>query len=335
MVWLLPWLATFVLAAAFHARRSSSPPLDDGVVPILTAHELVAHGVQQALGPLEHLPQSERAAFEHTSHFAPIPAPGPDDWLSVQPERGQTVSDYVASGFNRAEPPRDHVYILPLGELPAERGPTRDELRDHAERFFGLPVVVLPTRPLHAIDVPTRIQGDHRQLHAGAVLDELQTELPSNAYCLIAVTLEDLYPGDDFNYVFGLARLTARVGVFSFARYHPGFFGEPFAVDRRVVVRRAIKVMSHEIGHMFGMEHCIHLHCLMNGANHLSELDRAPMHLCPVCLRKLHVALGFDPEERYRRLAEGYEGLGLDEEADWVRQRMGFLRRVRAGDGGG
>lgn len=327
VAWLLPWLVTVALALGLHASPRPEPEGDGGLSFETNPHELIARQVVEAVGPLEHLPPATRKAFEYTSHFSPIPTPGPDDWLRVHPERGQTVHDYIASRPNRPEPPRDHVYVLPLGELPAEQGPTLDELAGHARAYFGLPVSVLPVRPLAELDVPSRRHGGHRQLHASAILDVLQGELPHDAYCLIAVTLEDLYPSDEFAYVFGFARLHARVGVFSFARYHPGFFGESFAVDRKVLVQRALKVMSHELGHVFGLEHCTHLHCAMNGANHLSELDRAPLHLCPVCLRKLHVALGFDPVARYQRLAEHYERLGLHEAADWARQRWAYLRR--------
>lgn len=335
VAWLLPWLLTVGLAVALHVLHSPEP-VDEGSMPFVMAHDIVAEEVPRAVGPIDHLPGAQQAAFRFTSHFSPMPAPGPEDWLRIHPERGQTVQDYVDSHPNEPEP-GDHIYILPLGRLPSERGPTTDELAEHARRFFGLPVVVLPVRPLVQLDVPSRVQGDHRQLNATAVLDVLQAEVPRDAYCLIAVTLEDLYPSDDFNYVFGLARLKSRVGVFSFARYHPAFFGEVpaddpgFTVDRRLMVRRALKVMSHEIGHMFGVEHCVHLHCVMNGANHLSEVDRAPMHLCPVCLRKLHLTLGFDPEARYRGLAEHYGALGLDEASDWAFQRAGYLRRERGG----
>ena len=38
---------------------------------------------------------------------------------------------------------------------------------------------------------------------------------------------------------------------------------------------------------MFGISHCVHFHCRMNGSDSLEESDRSPMHLCPVCLRKL------------------------------------------------
>lgn len=330
-VWLLPWLCTVALAVGLHASSRPEPVVDDVGLPFLHPHDLVAEQVVDAVGPLEHLPPATRKAFEYTSHFSPIPVPSPDDWMRVYPERGQTVHDYIASHPNRPEPPRDHVYVQPLGELPADRGPTTEELAAHARVYFGLPVTVLPVRATSELPVPTRVHEGHRQLHASAILDQLRAELPHDAYCLIAVTNEDLYPGDvDYAYVFGYARLRARVGVFSFARYHPDFFGESFAVDREVVVQRALKVMTHELGHMFGLEHCTHLHCIMNGANHLSELDRAPLHMCPVCLRKLHVMRGFDPEARYQALAEHYAGLGLHEAADWARQRGAFLRREAA-----
>jgi hypothetical protein len=40
-----------------------------------------------------------------------------------------------------------------------------------------------------------------------------------------------------------------------------------------------------------------------------------PLFLCPVCLRKLHHAVGVDPAERYRRLAEFYARHGLPADA--------------------
>ena len=34
--------------------------------------------------------------------------------------------------------------------------------------------------------------------------------------------------------------------------------------------------MTHEIGHMFGIKHCVHFNCLMNGSNHEEENDSKP-----------------------------------------------------------
>ncbi len=52
--------------------------------------------------------------------------------------------------------------------------------------------------------------------------------------------------------------------------------------------------MAHEVGHILGMEHCVYYECAMNGANSLDEDDKAPLHLCPVCMAKVKWNTGCD-----------------------------------------
>lgn len=63
-----------------------------------------------------------------------------------------------------------------------------------------------------------------------------------------------------------------------------------------------LQTMTHEIGHMFGISHCQWLSCVMQGSNHLDESDRRPLDFCPICLRKLQFAIGFNIAERYKAL---------------------------------
>lgn len=49
------------------------------------------------------------------------------------------------------------------------------------------------------------------------------------------------------------------------------------------------------------------------------------MHLCPVCLRKLQMSLGFDPHARYQALEQEYVGAGLNDPAGWVQRRQAFI----------
>jgi archaemetzincin len=115
--------------------------------------------------------------------------------------------------------------------------------------------------------------------------------------------------------------------VFSFCRYDPAFYGKARTEGyRKLLLRRSVKVLAHETGHMFGLKHCVHYSCIANGSNHLQEADRRPLHLCPVCLRKLHHAVGFDVEERYRKLAELYRELGFEKEAAWVTARLAWVK---------
>ena len=83
------------------------------------------------------------------------------------------------------------------------------------------------------------------------------------------MAITDLYPRDEWNFVFGLASIKDRTGVFSFARYDPRFF-EPkeYIPKYDEIFWRAAGVMAHETCHMFGMRHCIYFDCLMNGSNH-------------------------------------------------------------------
>lgn len=55
---------------------------------------------------------------------------------------------------------------------------------------------------------------------------ELEQRLPSDAYSMIAVLNSDLYPDEEWNFVFGIASTVKRTGVFSFARYDDRFFME-------------------------------------------------------------------------------------------------------------
>ena len=57
--------------------------------------------------------------------------------------------------------------------------------------------------------------------------------------------------------------------------------------DAMLLMYRSIKTACHEICHVLGMTHCPYYECLMNGSNLVTEADKKPFALCPICLRKL------------------------------------------------
>ncbi|MGV3661165.1 MAG: archaemetzincin [Prosthecobacter sp.] len=288
----------------------------------------------EAVGNLTGATALERAAYaDDAAFFQPIRDPAPMDWLAQHQERGQTVAQYHAAlATVKPRPHQTTLYLQPVGDFSANAAPPLDKLRDYCAAFFGMRTEVLKALPVDQVPAKSRINQNtkKRQLRTPDILAWLATRKPANAYSLIAVTMEDLYPEESWNFVFGQARLLGGTGVFSFARYDPAFFGEPRdAETASLVLRRSCKVLSHETGHMFGLDHCIFFECVMNGANHLGETDARPMHLCPVCLHKLQLGAGFDLLRREEALQAFLQANDLKDEAAWSTRRLEKLRQVK------
>lgn len=149
----------------------------------------------KAIGSTRGLSESMRLALDPTD-FEPIPAPHPGDWLAVHPEPGQTFDDFVGSRPNRPDGKRSKIYLQPLGDFPGDRSPSLEILRQYAAAYFAMEVQVLPSLPLREPKLTTRINplSRNRQVLSTDILNLLKTRLPKDAFCFLAVTMEDLYP---------------------------------------------------------------------------------------------------------------------------------------------
>jgi archaemetzincin len=283
-----------------------------------------------AIGKIEGLSETLQRALDPARDFAPLPVPRPGDWLAEHPESGQTFDDFVRSGRNRPDARRNKIYLQPLGAFPEGRSPSLKMLGAYAAAYFRVQAKVLPQLVIGEPQFTTRLNPHtgNRQILTGDVLILLKRRLPVDAFCALAITMEDLYPHPSWNFVFGQASFRERVGVFSFARYDPAFYGEKRGADyEEILLRRSCKVLAHETAHMFSLAHCIFYSCVVNGSNHLRESDERPLALCPVCLRKLQFSIGFDVVDRYQTLRAFYQEAGFDPEVRWVSHR---LRSIRA-----
>lgn len=317
---LAPGVAAVVFACALNSCRSAAK----------RAGKRGADNMDRvrAAGPTRGLNPVLRRAFDGSRHFQRMDRPGPGDWLDRHHEPGQTYEQYEAARFNKPDRVRASLVLQPLGRFEPGASPRLKQLEEFAAAYFGLRAEVRPVIDPAAVSLTSRVNPHtrNRQILATDVLEYLKKRLPADAYCYLGVTMIDLYPDPTWNFVFGMASLRERVGVFSFVRYDPAFYGEARGKGyRSLLARRSLKVLAHETGHMFGMQHCIFWNCVMNGSNHLQESDRRPIHLCPVCLRKLYHAVGFDVVKRYLALKRVYRSGGLEEEARWVGRRLRWI----------
>ena len=284
---------------------------------------------RRALGNLFEEPEPLRTFLTPDGDFRPVPLPRPTDWLAQHPERGQSYDEFRTWTTHQPDATRHTLYLLPFGDFSEDAGPSLAEMRAYAAHFFQMEVKLLPPYYPHDLEFSPRqhARGGQRQLLTTDILRFLETKLPPDAYCILGITLDDLYPQPAWNYVFGQASLENRVGIYSLARYDPAFWKEERGARyRELMLQRACKVLVHETAHMFGLQHCIYYECVVNGSNGLTETDGQPQSLCPVCLRKLHAAIGFDARKRYTDLARFYRAHQWFDELDLANRQLARIR---------
>jgi archaemetzincin len=253
----------------------------------------------------------------------PLPPPRPGDWLAEHPEPGQTFAEYLYSRPVRKGERLHTIYLCLVGDISEPQRRILDLTQDYLAQFFDCPVRV--QRRIGLAPVPARARRTHPswgdpQVLTGYILHEvLEPERPADALAYLALTASDLWPGRGWNFVFGEANLRERVGVWSIYRN-----GDPEA-DFQLCLRRALSTASHETGHVLGLWHCSAYSCLMNGSNHQEEKDARPLHLCPVCLRKLCWNLQVEPVTYLTNLKAFCRQNGLDPERGWYERAIAAL----------
>lgn len=285
------------------------------------AAEVVATG--DAAAPFR---WDDRAFQPDPQDFQPKHPARAGDWLARFQEPDISFEQYADSRPVSRTVDRHTIVIQPLGSFTDAERSLLERLRAFTSAFFACPCEIAQAVELPRRGFRKRSDGSrpHTQYQTRLLLQRvLPPLLPKHAICLLGVTMADLYPDEKWNYVFGEATLEERVGVYSLARYFPGFWGQQTtAATVRLAHLRSFKVLSHEAGHMFSVSHCVRYECCMNGSNSLEEMDRQPPFLCPVCLKKLAWNLGFDVRARYRTLRAIYADEGLAEQTRWIDARL-------------
>ncbi len=212
--------------------------------------------------------------------------PQPGEWLAEHKEKYQTLAQYIQTNPTQTDSIRNKIYITRIGKFSTAENQIVTKTARYLQAFYGLQVkyVDLPDTSNYLQGVREKDTADFgMQLNATHVLNQVLAPIvPPDAAILIALTNIDLYPGNDWNYIFGLATLKKRVGVWSMKRF--GDASQPEGFDN--CFQRTIRTATHEIGHMFTLRHCVKYECCMNGSNHLYELDDRPTYFCPDCLAK-------------------------------------------------
>uniref|UniRef100_A0A7S1YSY6 Archaemetzincin n=1 Tax=Ditylum brightwellii TaxID=49249 RepID=A0A7S1YSY6_9STRA len=252
-----------------------------------------------------HTPRSEtKRAIPHPNNEL--------DWLAQIPEEGQT--------FERIRPivnaNGNEILLLPVvRESDAERndsddaasggkwpshGPSLDLLAKYTKAFFDREVFVLSPAVVSLKKAMVIKSATRKSKEPGAIC------LKFSSYSYYDDDSKDKPEGT----------------------MDPIDIGDMNHTTGSEYLRRSGKLLVHELGHLYGIDHCIFNRCLMNGTAHLVEDFAAPSHLCGVCLRKLQWRLGFDVKGRYASLATAFSDMGMEKEQKWAQKQYDALAKV-------
>lgn len=241
-----------------------------------------------------------------------VPTEG--DWLFEHKEKGQTFEAYKKTNPIRPSLEKHVIYLMPIGDFTVLQMKALNLTREYVDIFFQQKTVLLTavsdkTVPKYNFRIR---ENNNVQLLAPYVLDTLlKDKTPKDGMALMAISAKDLYPKNNWNYVFGLASYTNRVGVSSIYRLQNE---ELDTTNFKQCLRRLINVSSHEIGHMMSMHHCTFAKCTMNGSNSLYETDLNPNRLCSECQKKLFWNFAYDNIKRLKQLTDFCKQNGLEKD---------------------
>jgi len=193
-------------------------------------------------------------------------------WLySILFVSGFFLSNAKGAGFNNME---HKIILLPIGKVD---GWVLDILEKDLAKTFECKI----ERHM-PIDLPGGAYNPERGQHYSSLILKKVHELieVEKQDKVFGITDVDLYTAG-LNFVFGEAELGGQSAIISLTRLRQSYYSLP--ENKTIFAERTIKEAVHELGHVFGLEHCPDPECVMYFSNSLLDTDRKSVSFCPQC----------------------------------------------------
>jgi archaemetzincin len=154
---------------------------------------------------------------------------------------------------------------------------------------FGYPVGMLPSMP----DPAYAWDAARGQYSSTPILEAVRDACPNGRVKLLGITSRDIFI-PMLSFLYGQAQVDGPAALISLARLRQEFYGLP--ANHGLLVERARKEALHELGHAFGLVHCLDKGCVMSLATNIRQLDLKGGDFCGACRLLLTQKLSRDAE---------------------------------------
>ena len=122
------------------------------------------------------------------------------------------------------------------------------------------------------------------QYDGNGLLKEIDTTYSSQLIKKIGLFRVDLFI-PILTYIFGQAAFKGSTGIASIYRLRNEQYG--IKKDEALLLNRFSKVVIHELGHTFGLIHCLIPTCVMRSSTYVEDIDQKSHNLCIQCRTKI------------------------------------------------
>lgn len=155
--------------------------------------------------------------------------------------------------------------------------PFAKQFESAIEKTFGMKVV--------SKKMKFKCDAKHRkkQRNAECFLNFLEKVVFNSEYdFVLGITSKDIYE-KDYLAVYGVSAIEKKSAVVSFFRLKDK--------DKKLFFSRVLKESIHELGHLFGLEHCNNMECVMRCSEGIGDCDFKSEKFCYVCGKELEMCL--------------------------------------------
>lgn len=160
-----------------------------------------------------------------------------------------------------------------------------DELKEKLSVIFKRKVSVKEIK----FNLEKFLDPVREQYYSTGILKEFIFNKPvKNGDKVCILTREDLYI-PVLTFVFGEAHMHGEYCIVSSFRLREEFYSREENLE--LFGERLLKEIVHELGHTFGLTHCINDKCVMHNSFNIEDTDRKSIYPCESCFEELDKVL--------------------------------------------